>query len=540
MFGYIQQFVPATRLLVRGYNAWNGIHTETQRFESSTTGIFLDSSLTVLTPTYERRHDNGTEQFPLLILLHGFAETKDTWSVQVAEFVRNGFICFAYTGRGFNGSDGECALFSEPEIEDVDVAVREALRILPHGIDTTRLTVMGRSYGGGIALRACSRPSTPFIAAVLFSPLLSLQSLVRQDSIKLDILTALSLAKQLTGTRLDQRSEVFFRLVSDPQTDYFERITLFNAYLSTTDAVITTEASRVPLFLYLSGQDEIVCSRRAANDFVAFLRSSGSTEEPARSSTMHVTTGNHLIRESVSTPLLLSASTQYRISMDRLISWLLNKASIGKLYAEVNVGQGFHPIGRYLSVIGPVNYTVRVRTLALTQASNRFIPLSWTRFVGLTTFLNGWFLPSNVPPLQLLPLTRSFNAYVVSDAAWLSYVLFGFPRISFVLSTSQPKAAFVLYLVLYNTVGIGQIIGHVPVTCRTQQDHVAYSGIYFSYGAHQVHPGYRLALCMTKADLQYRPQQSIPSNYAVSLENIVIQFQNYYSASAGLEDHVWT
>lgn len=87
-----------------------------------------------------------------------FCETNTVWNRQAVDFVQNGFICFAYTMRGFGESDGECALYSGPEIEDVYVAVQEALRCDPnvyHGSLLRRWHCFARLFPTPEPVRVC-------------------------------------------------------------------------------------------------------------------------------------------------------------------------------------------------------------------------------------------------------------------------------------------------------------------------------------------------------------------------------------------------
>jgi pimeloyl-ACP methyl ester carboxylesterase len=104
---------------------------------------------------------------PPFVLLHGFADSADTWRLTLAELGRADRAAIAVDLPGFGTApplDAEGAVL--PQLDHfVDALVRHVAR--EHGSD---VVVVGNSLGGCLALRAAERRRLPIAAVVPVAP----------------------------------------------------------------------------------------------------------------------------------------------------------------------------------------------------------------------------------------------------------------------------------------------------------------------------------------------------------------------------------
>jgi ABC-2 type transport system ATP-binding protein len=102
----------------------------------------------------------GTGRVPVILLAHGFGETKDAVRPKAQYLARAGYAVLTWSARGFGASTGQIALDSpDYEVKDVEQLVswlaRQPRVLLDHPGDP-RAGIAGTSYGGGIALLAAA------------------------------------------------------------------------------------------------------------------------------------------------------------------------------------------------------------------------------------------------------------------------------------------------------------------------------------------------------------------------------------------------
>lgn len=103
---------------------------------------------------------SGTGRVPVILLAHGFGETKDAVRPEAESLARDGFAVLTWSARGFGASTGQIALDSpDYEVKDVEGLVSwlaaQPRVLLDHPGDP-RAGIAGDSYGGGIALLAAA------------------------------------------------------------------------------------------------------------------------------------------------------------------------------------------------------------------------------------------------------------------------------------------------------------------------------------------------------------------------------------------------
>lgn len=104
---------------------------------------------------------------PPLLLLHGYADSADTWRALLERFAAAGRAATAIDLRGF-GAAGPLDP-AELLLPQWDAMVDAALRELGEGHDGTAY-VVGNSLGGALALRAAERDDLPVAGIVPIAP----------------------------------------------------------------------------------------------------------------------------------------------------------------------------------------------------------------------------------------------------------------------------------------------------------------------------------------------------------------------------------
>ncbi len=106
---------------------------------------------------------------PLLIYFGGNAEDVSWLASTAGQYAGWSLLVFSYRGYGRSeGRPGEAALFADA-LQIFDYAARRA--------DTTRIAVMGRSLGSGVATYLAAE--RPVVGAILVSPYDSVESVAR-------------------------------------------------------------------------------------------------------------------------------------------------------------------------------------------------------------------------------------------------------------------------------------------------------------------------------------------------------------------------
>jgi pimeloyl-ACP methyl ester carboxylesterase len=103
---------------------------------------------------------------PPLLLLHGFADSADTWRLVLDLLARGGRRALALDLPGYGRADR--LRDDEPVLEQYRAFTAEAVRRL--SADHGDVVLCGNSLGGAIALRAGEDPSLPLAAVVPVAP----------------------------------------------------------------------------------------------------------------------------------------------------------------------------------------------------------------------------------------------------------------------------------------------------------------------------------------------------------------------------------
>jgi pimeloyl-ACP methyl ester carboxylesterase len=103
---------------------------------------------------------------PPLVLLHGYADSADTWRQSLAVLARRGQRAVAFDLPGFGTAS---ALRREPILPQLDAFAAAAIRYAS-GRDRERVLVAGNSLGGCVALRLAERAPDRLAGVVGVAP----------------------------------------------------------------------------------------------------------------------------------------------------------------------------------------------------------------------------------------------------------------------------------------------------------------------------------------------------------------------------------
>lgn len=101
-----------------------------------------------------------------VLMLHGYADSADTWRYALARLARRGRRAVAVDLPGFGGAD---PLLHEPILPQLDEFAAAAARYLA-GRPRQPITVMGNSLGGCVALRLAERYGKQLAGVVAVAP----------------------------------------------------------------------------------------------------------------------------------------------------------------------------------------------------------------------------------------------------------------------------------------------------------------------------------------------------------------------------------
>ncbi|MEI8083570.1 MAG: alpha/beta fold hydrolase, partial [Actinomycetes bacterium] len=93
---------------------------------------------------------------PAVVLAHGFGGSKADMEPLAQELVKNGYVAFTYSARGFGRSGGEISLNSPKyEVKDAQLIIdwlSKDTDVLQDGASDPRVGFAGGSYGGALSL----------------------------------------------------------------------------------------------------------------------------------------------------------------------------------------------------------------------------------------------------------------------------------------------------------------------------------------------------------------------------------------------------
>ena len=106
---------------------------------------------------------------PPFLLIHGYADSADTWRPLLAELGDAGRAATAIDLAGFGASDVE-GLGAGPLLPRWDAMVAEAVSRLSAAHDGSDVFIAGNSLGGALAMRAAQDPGLPLAGIVPIAP----------------------------------------------------------------------------------------------------------------------------------------------------------------------------------------------------------------------------------------------------------------------------------------------------------------------------------------------------------------------------------
>src|SRR5688500_3674083 len=106
---------------------------------------------------------------PPFLLIHGYADSADTWRPLLAELGDAGRAATAIDLAGFGASDVD-GLGAGPLLPRWDAMVAEAVSRLSAAHDGSDVFIAGNSLGGALAMRAAQNAELPLAGIVPIAP----------------------------------------------------------------------------------------------------------------------------------------------------------------------------------------------------------------------------------------------------------------------------------------------------------------------------------------------------------------------------------
>jgi len=103
---------------------------------------------------------------PPIVMLHGYADSADTWRLALATLARHGQRALAVDLPGFGGAD---SLDSGPILPQLDAFVSDAIRYVS-GRPRQAPLLVGNSLGGCVSLRAAARQGSKLAGVLAAAP----------------------------------------------------------------------------------------------------------------------------------------------------------------------------------------------------------------------------------------------------------------------------------------------------------------------------------------------------------------------------------
>lgn len=206
---------------------------------------------------YRPQTSRPPEGYPALVLIHGFAGSKNDYAPYAHRYADSGYFCVAYTVRGqgqanpATASEGNFAWFTgDRELEDCR-AVVEWARAHPL-VNGERVGIEGVSQGGltawGAAVRGLNvRCVTPLIGVPLYS-----EAMAANGAENYFLAAALAGADVFKLVRFDTWCyDSLYRAIQEDRYDDVKRL------LQQRDLTAQISTIRVPVFIQMAWQDEL-------------------------------------------------------------------------------------------------------------------------------------------------------------------------------------------------------------------------------------------------------------------------------------------
>ena len=121
---------------------------------------------------------SGESGAPLVLLLHGFAESMNCWRAQAAALTARGFRAVAPSQRGY--SPGARPDVNEPANYHIDHLMNDAMAIVDaSGYGDQRFHLVGHDWGGSIAWALADRHPQRIVSLTVLSRRIPTPSIAR-------------------------------------------------------------------------------------------------------------------------------------------------------------------------------------------------------------------------------------------------------------------------------------------------------------------------------------------------------------------------
>ncbi|GLQ32526.1 CocE/NonD family hydrolase [Litoribrevibacter albus] len=465
----------------------------------------VELTANVLVPT------TGEESYPAIIFINSWSLDEYEYIPQAAKLAEQGYVVLSYATRGFGESTGEINTAGPKDMIDFSRMIDWLLANTP--ADAERIGVSGISYGSGISLLGAAHDSrvSAVVAMSTWGDLV--ESLYAQETPRLIWGGLLTLLGELTGNPEEDIAKNYGNLIVHKNIPE----TLEWAYgRSAVTYVDILNARNVPIYIANNFGDNLF----QPNQALALYEKLTTPKRIDLSQGMHASAElwglinadkdhylwtntqrwfdrylkgeqNGIDQESAFNVEPKYANDQY----EQLEQWPSPLVQDQRLY--------LHSRGLF------TNGGLKTETYRpwWTQTDTILSGLDTLANTGVPMLSSLIEAEIDAPVLTSIPLISRVNGIVFqTDRLDQTMKLRGIPKLKLNIQPSKSKYQMVAYLYDVDSVGIGRLITHAPLTdYEAAEDRRQTVDLNLVAAAYDVPAGHRVALVIDTFDLLYAP-----------------------------------
>jgi predicted acyl esterase len=459
----------------------------------------------VLTPT------TGESSYPAIIFINSWAMDEYEYIPQAAKLAEQGYIVLSYATRGFGESGGKIGTSGPKDMLDLSSAIDWLLANTNANVD--QIGVSGISYGSGISLMGAAHDHriSAVVAMSTWGDLV--ESLYGQDTPRLVWGGLLTLLGELTGNPEEEIAQNYKNIITHQNVEE----TLDWAYERSAKSYIDIlNARNVPIYIANNFGDNLFQPNQALKFY----------EQLTTPKRIDLSQGMHASAELTG---LINADKEHFLwnnTYKWFDRWLKGEQNgiehesafnVEPKYADDNyeaLSQWPSPLIKdqrlYLHSRGLLtNGKMKPETYRpwWTQTDTIYSGLDTLANTGIPMISTLIEAEIDAPVLTSIPFISRINGIVFeTERLDQTLPLRGIPKLHLNIEPSKDKYQMIAYLYDVDSVGIGRLITHGPLTDYTaNEDAVQTVDFDLVAAAYDVPKGHKVALVIDTFDLLYAP-----------------------------------
>ena len=454
---------------------------------------------------------SGQDSYPAIVFINSWAMDEYQYVPQAAKFAEQGYVVLSYATRGFGESTGKIGTSGPKDMIDLSRMIDWLLENTP--TDVNRIGASGISYGSGISLMGAAHDER-ISAVVAMSTWGDLaESLYGQETPRLIWGGLLTLLGELVGNPEEDIAENYGNLLKHQN---IEETLEWAAARSSKSYIDILNDRNVPIYIANNFGDNLFQPNQALKFY----------EQLTTPKRIDLSQGMHASAELWG----LITVNQYHYLWDKTERWFdrwLKGENNGIEHESAFNVEPKHADDQYENLIewpSPLISDQRMYLHSRGLLTNGKIKSSkyspwWTQtdmiFSGLDTLANtGIPMISSLieaeidaPVITSIPLISRINGIVFeTERLENTLELRGIPKLHVNVEPSKSKYQMIAYLYDVDSVGIGRLITHGPLTDYTAKEGETQTvDMELVATAYDVPAGHKVALVVDTFDLLYAP-----------------------------------